>query len=144
MISRWNIESTLNKDPGTLSAYHLCHGDIITKVQLREWIWAPDGFDGYFPALCQKGRDPLKHGYRGKAWISTDEQMELIEEYVELTNDKRMYTTGCIFLRSGEHWQDFQRHIQKARLSSRDNPCHMESPRTFAIFKKSVAVDRCS
>jgi hypothetical protein len=89
--------------------------DIITKVQLREWIWAPDGFDGYFPALCQKGRDPLKHGYRGKAWISTDEQMELIEEYVELTNDKRMYTTGCVFLRSGEHWQDFQRHIPEGK-----------------------------
>jgi hypothetical protein len=119
MIDHWTTESATPRDPGTLSAYHLCHGDIITKVQLRVWVWAPDGFGGYIPVLCQKGRDPLKHGYRGQAWIESPEQLEMIEEYVEAVNSKLISPMDILHLRYPKDWHTFRQYLNAALACSK-------------------------
>jgi hypothetical protein len=147
MISHWTTESATPKDPGTLSAYHLCRGDIITKVQLRVWVWAPDGLGGYIPTLYQKRHDPIRNGYRGQAWIESPGQLEIIEEYVNLVNSKLIVTTGEIRLRHAGSWHEFRRHLDRAREVREEfnnAAYHLKTPHPFAMFKKSVAVDRCS
>ncbi len=111
MINHWNIESTLSKTPGTLSAYHLCDGEIITKVQLREWVWASNNFDSL---LYQRGLHPYHHGYRGQAWISGDEQIEAIARYVEAVNDKRINPMDILCLRYPKDWRTFRQHLNAA------------------------------
>jgi len=116
MINHWNIESTLDKDPGALAAYHLCSGDIIAKVQLRVWVYAPDGFGDYIPTLYQKRRDPIRNGYRGQAWIESPAQLDEIERYVDLVNGKRIPHLDTLHLRHPKDWGKFRQDIKDALL----------------------------
>lgn len=122
MVNHWNIESTLNKDPGTLSVFHLCNGDEITKVQLRVWVLAPDGLGGYYSTLYQKRHDPIRNGYRGQAWIELPGQLEMIEEYVEAVNSKRISPMDILHLRYPKDWHTFRQYISVAPLPCPKSP----------------------
>jgi hypothetical protein len=119
MIDHWTTESATPRDPGTLSAFHLCNGDIITKVQLRVWVWAPDGLGGYIPTLYQKRHDPIRNGYRGQAWIESPGQLEMIEEYVEAVNSKRISPMDILHLRYPKDWQVFRQYLNAALACSK-------------------------
>jgi hypothetical protein len=116
MINHWNIESATPRDPGTLSAYHLCHGESINVVQIREWVWASNGFDS---ALYQIGLDPATQGYRGKAWITDDGQIEEIEQYVYFVNEKLIRPLDTLCLRYPKDWHKFRADVKEALLRSK-------------------------
>jgi hypothetical protein len=119
MIDHWTTESATPRDPGTLSAFHLCNGDIITNVQLRVWVYAPDGLGGYIPTLYQKRHDPIRNGYRGQAWIESPGQLEMIEEYVEAVNSKRISPMDTLHLRYPKGWHTFRQYLNAALACSK-------------------------